>query len=402
VHHNGDEEQVDAYVNMAQKVVAEQIAIFDGPAKFDYGEYTFIADYLPYVFGDGMEHRNSTILTSKRSLKGENALKNLYTLSHEFFHSWNVERLRPDDLEPFNFTDANVSEALWFAEGFTSYYDDLIIRRADLIDDKKYAADWAGTLNYVLNSPGNSFYNPREMSMQAPFVDAATSVDAQNKPNTFISYYSWGSVLGLGLDLSLRTHFEQVTLDDYMRLLWNKYGKSEDPYTIDDLRLTLAELTDSTAFANNFFERYIDQGEHPDLKSLLAKAGFSLQKANPGRAVLQFGSQKIDYKDGVARITENTLIESPLYKAGLDRGDTIHMLGGESVRNAKDVQQILARYQPGDEISITFTSLGDTKERSIKLSEDPALELVPFELTDQEFTDEMKEFREQWLGSKAE
>ncbi|MBN2732576.1 MAG: M61 family metallopeptidase, partial [Balneolaceae bacterium] len=187
LHHNGTEQQLDDYTTMAKKVVAEQIAVYGEPPAFDYGTYTFIADYLPYVYGDGMEHRNSTILTSTRSLE-EDALRNLYTLSHEFFHAWNVERIRPESLEPFDFTEANVSGALWFAEGFTSYYDDLIIRRTGLIDDKEYASGWSGTLNSVLNSPGSRYYSPVEMSRQAPFVDAARSIDQQNKSNTFISY----------------------------------------------------------------------------------------------------------------------------------------------------------------------------------------------------------------------
>src|SRR5699024_12538203 len=213
-HHNGTQQQLNKFTEMAKKVVAEQIAIYKEPADYDYGTYTFIADYLPYASGDGMEHRNSTILTSSRPLEGDGLIRNISTLSHEFFHSWNVEPIRPRSLEPFDFMKANMSGALWFAEGFTSYYDDLTIRRSGLTSNKEYAADWAGTLNYVLNSPGNRYYNPIEMSRQAPFVDAATSVDAQNKSNTFISYYSWGSTIALGLDLKIRTTFDDITLDD--------------------------------------------------------------------------------------------------------------------------------------------------------------------------------------------
>src|SRR5699024_3277376 len=155
------------------------IAIYKEPADYDYGSYTFIADYLPQANGAGMEHPNSTILTTPRRLARDGWTRNISTLSQDFLPRWNVERVRPKSLEPFDFMEANMSDALWFAEGFTSYYDDLTIRRAGLTSNKEYAADWAGTLNYVLNSPGNSYYNPIEMSRQAPFVDAATSVDAQ-------------------------------------------------------------------------------------------------------------------------------------------------------------------------------------------------------------------------------
>lgn len=401
VHHNGTQQQVDKYTEMAQKVVAEQIAVYGSPADFDFGTYTFIADYLPYVYGDGMEHRNSTILTSQRSLEGEGAMQNLYTLSHEFFHSWNVERIRPRSLEPFNFMAANISGALWFAEGFTSYYDDLTIRRAGLISDQKYATDWAGTLNYVLNSPGNHYYNPIEMSRQAPFVDAATSVDAQNKSNTFISYYSWGAVLGLSLDLTLRSTFEDVTLDDFMRRMWEKFGVSEEPYQITDLRETLAEVTDSTEFAEEFFGRHIYNGQHVDLKPLFANAGFLLQLADSTQPVLSFGTAKIDYQQGQATVAQQTQIGSPLYKAGLTKGDIVLSLGGEEITNAQVLNKLLAKHKAGDRLPITYRSLNTEKSDSIQLTKNPALEVIPYEKTDQKLTEEMKQFRQSWLGSKA-
>lgn len=103
-----------------------------------------------------MEHRNSTILTSTRPLAGDGALRNLGTLSHEFFHTWNVERLRPRSLEPFDFERANMSRELWFAEGFTSYYDRLTIRRAGLFSDDDYAATLSGAIDAVVNSPAGA------------------------------------------------------------------------------------------------------------------------------------------------------------------------------------------------------------------------------------------------------
>lgn len=402
LHHNGSEEELQNYADMAQKVVAEQVAIYGTPPDFDYDTYTFIADYLPYVYGDGMEHRNSTILTSQTPLEEGGAMQNIYTLSHEFFHTWNVERMRPASLEPFDFMKANVSDALWFAEGFTSYYDDLTIRRAGLVSNEKYAEDWAGTLNYVLNSPGNRYYSPVEMSMQAPFVDAATSVDAQNKSNTFISYYSWGAVIGLGLDLSLRTNFADVTLDDYMQAVWDKYGKTETAYSISNLESTLAEVTDSTEFAESFFDNHIYNGQQVDLKPLLARAGFVLQKANPDQAVISFGSSKIDFEGGTATVASNTQVGSPLYEVGLNKGDVIESLGGVSISNGRDLQRLLVAHQPKDELSITYRSLGESYESVIVLAENPELEVKPFEQLEKAVTDKIKSFRDDWLGSKAQ
>lgn len=401
LHHDGTEQEFDDYAEMAQKVVDEQIAIFGEAPDFDYGEYTFITDYLPYVYGDGMEHRNSTILTSTRSLE-EGALQNLFTLSHEFFHVWNVERIRPQTLEPFNFQKANVSGELWFAEGFTSYYDDLTIRRAGITDNKKYAEDWAGTLNSVLNSPGNKFYSPVEMSMQAPFVDAATSVDPQNKANTFISYYSWGAVIGLTLDLMLRSEFDDISLDDYMRAMWDKYGKDEVPYTRENLETVLADVTGDQEFAASFFDRYIESGNHADLEELFAETGFLLRRENPDEAVISFGSGKIDFEESRPTITENTIVGSPLYEAGIDRGDALLALNGTELTNARDLNRILTSHEPGEEVEVVFESHGEEYTEMLTLAGNPTLELIPYEAADRDVTENMKEFRSKWLGSKAE
>ncbi|HEX7087113.1 MAG TPA: hypothetical protein VF198_12160, partial [Vicinamibacterales bacterium] len=116
VHHAGTDAELDAYAAMARRVVAEQMAVFGELPDYDHGTYTFIADYLPYVSGDGMEHRNSTVLTSTRSL-ADGAMANLGTLSHEFFHCWNMERIRSAAIEPFDFERANMSGELWLGEG---------------------------------------------------------------------------------------------------------------------------------------------------------------------------------------------------------------------------------------------------------------------------------------------
>ncbi|MDZ7772573.1 MAG: peptidase M61 [Balneolaceae bacterium] len=401
VHHNGTSEEVARYADMARKVVDEQIAVFGEPAPFDYGSYTFIADYLPYVYGDGMEHRNSTVLTSGRALAGDGALGNLGTLSHEFFHSWNVERIRPASLEPFDFMEANVTGTLWFAEGFTSYYDDLTIRRAGLYDDARYARGIGNLLSGVINAPGRRYYTPVQMSMQAPFVDAATSVDAQNKDNTFVSYYSWGAAIGLGLDLSLRSQFEDLTLDDYMREVWRRYGVTEQPYQIADLRETLAEVTGDSAFAADYFHRYIYGRGVPDYERLLAKAGFLLIRSNPGAAVLQFGGNKIDFEAGEAVISDNTLVGSPLYEAGLDEGDRLLSLGGRAISDAQVLNRLLASRAPGDTLQVRWTSLGEEYSGELVLAEDPSLEVVPYEDAGRELTEAMRAFRSSWLGSRA-
>ncbi|MCL4866762.1 MAG: hypothetical protein KJZ47_12780, partial [Gemmatimonadales bacterium] len=171
IHHAGTRAEVDGYVEMIKKVVREQAALFGELPQFDGGVYTFLACYLPHTSGDGMEHRNSTVLSSSGSL-AQAAQGLLGTVSHEFVHAWNVERIRPRSLEPFDFERENMSAELWLAEGFTSHIGPLAIRRAGITDDRSYARSLSGTVNAVLNAPGRKYFSAAEMSMQAPFVDA--------------------------------------------------------------------------------------------------------------------------------------------------------------------------------------------------------------------------------------
>jgi predicted metalloprotease with PDZ domain len=396
LHHGGTAAEFDAYAAMAKEVVKEQEAVYGELAPLDYDTYTFIADYLPWVFGDGMEHRNSTILTSTAPL-ATNALGNLGTLSHEFFHSWNVERIRPRSLEPFRYDQANMSGELWFAEGFTSYYDDLTIRRAGYTTDEQYLTGLSGLVNSVINGNGRRFFSPVEMSMQAPFVDAGVSNDPTNRLNTFISYYTWGAVLGLSLDLSIRAGYPGKSLDDFMRAMWVRHGRTERPYTLADLRNVLGGVTDR-AFADDFFDRYIEGREVPDLRTLLVHAGAWLHRSSSDQATL--GQAFIQFQDGVATLRSGTLIGSPWYEAGLDNGDVLITLDGSPVGSQEDLTRITERHRPGDTVDIAFEQRGERKTGRITFAEDERVAIVPFEGVGMPLTDAVRAFRAAWLTSK--
>ena len=395
IHHDGTEQDVDAYEEMVRKVVDEEIAVFGETPDFDGGTYTFIADYLPWVSGDGMEHRNSTILSSTASL-GNSARRLLRTVSHEFFHAWNVERIRPRTLEPFDFERANMSGELWFAEGFTSYYTPLFIRRAGITTVSDYARSISGGLNFVINAPGRRFFSPVEMSMQAPFVDAATAVDPNNRRNTFISYYTWGSVIAANLDLTLRSRFSS-TLDGYMRTVWERFGKTEVPYTVNDLENVLTEFTGDEEFATDFFARFVRGREVPDYKALLAHAGLLLRHVDSTRAWI--GTMDLQYRNGGAQLASSPPLGSPLYEAGLSRRDRIVSVGGVALTEAAVLQNILAGHQPGQTLEILFEQRGTTKTAQMTFEANPQLEVVTYEVAGFEVTEEMRNFRTQWLGA---
>ncbi|WP_313791195.1 M61 family metallopeptidase [Lacinutrix neustonica] len=317
LHHDGSEKMLDTYFEKVKKIVLAEEAVYGELPTFDYGKYTFLACYLNHVSGDGMEHRNSTILTDKEGLSEGGMEGNIGTVSHEFFHAWNVERIRPAALEPFDFEDANMSGALWFAEGFTSYYTNLILCRAGLITPEAYVSGLNGTFNYVWNSPARQFFNPIEMSFQAPFVDAASSIDPVNRDNTFISYYSYGSVLGLALDLSLRQ--KGLDLDTYMKQVWATYGKTEIPYTIKDLNAVLNAYA-GTDFGDGFFNTYIYKSEMPDYKTLFETVGLTIEQDSKKKYIGASFNNNL--------VSRNTKIGTPAYQAGLEKGDEIISVNG--------------------------------------------------------------------------
>ncbi|MEG9327707.1 PDZ domain-containing protein [Salinimicrobium catena] len=388
LHHQGTEAELDEYFEKVKKIVAEQKAVFGELPEFDFGEYTFLACYMPNVSGDGMEHRNSTILTSTRSLAESGMDRNIGTVAHEFFHAWNVERLRPLSLEPFDFTEANMSGALWFAEGFTSYYTPLTLVRGDIISPEEYAKGLNGTFNYVWNSPGTRYFNPVEMSYQAPFVDAATSVDPVNRENTFISYYSYGSMLGLALDLKLR--MEGLNLDDYMKLLWETYGEPEKPYTLEDLESSLAQYAGKD-LARTFFENYIYDSKMPNYEELFRSVGLKLER---GSEKAFFGPSVLEDTEGIY-ISGNPAQNSPAYKAGLDKGDRILKVNGKELKTEKEWNEILNNSKAGVTLKLEILRFGTTKKIDVELEKDPTYSIS----LDEQASKAAKKARNKWLGN---
>lgn len=388
LHHEGTEAELDEYFEQVKKIVKQEQAVYGELPNYDYGRYTFIVCYMPNVDGDGMEHRNSTIVTSTRSLANGGMKRNLGTVAHEYFHCWNVERIRPDGLEPFDFSRTNMSSALWFAEGFTSYYDGLIRCRANITTPEEYIQGLTGTFNYVWNSPAHQFFNPIEMSYQAPFVDAATSVDPVNRENTFISYYSYGSVLGLALDLSLRE--KDLNLDDFMKKMWTKYGKTEVAYDVEDIEITLQEYA-GKEFADNFFHNYIYGSKMPDYASLFEDFGIKLTQKEDS----YFGAS-VRPTDGGLQIYRNTTMGSPAYEAGLDEGDLITSIDGAPVSTSEDFQKMIDEKKVGAQLKVEFKRYNENKETTVSLQKSPTYYIS----LDENASKEAVKKREKWLASK--
>lgn len=379
----------DTYWDKVKAIVHQEKAVFGELPAFDYGEYTFIACYAPHISGDGMEHRNSTILTNKRSLAAGGMDRNIGTVSHEFFHAWNVERIRPYDLEPFDFKAANMSEGLWFAEGFTSYYTDLILARAQVTTREKYVERINSTFNYVWNSPALAYYNPIEMSYKAPFVDAAKTVDPVNWNNTFISYYSYGSVLGLALDLSLRE--QGLNLDDYFKSIWRQFGKNEVSYTVQDLEEVLGDYA-GDALAKAFFSKYIYNSQMPDYMRLLDTVGLTLTR-DTTKPYVGLGVE--DNEKGL-KISRATSKGTPAYKAGLTENDLVTALNGELITTAANFKTVVDALKVGDSIEISFERFGKIETTNVVVESDPTYTIAIKE----NLSGKEKKAQNAWLGKK--
>lgn len=392
----GEDSVFTTFSTKVQKIVQQAQSVFGEIPRYDYGAYTFLASINPYVHGDGMEHRNSTMITIPVDFKGEDYLLGVF--AHEFFHCWNVERIRPKTLEPFNFEKSNMSNELWFAEGFTQYYGGLLVLRSGIGKDTDYVAGTvAGLINTRLNTPGARNYSPVEASRMAVFVDAGVAVDKTNYPNIFTSYYPYGGSIALALDLELRGRY-QKTLDDLMQAAWKKFGKTEVPYTLSGLQDLLAGLTGDKKFAEDYFSRFINGYETTDYAALLAPAGFVLQKTAPGKAWI--GSPGYTEKDGLV-ITTNTLRETPLYEAGLDIDDKIVSFDNQPVTLMTDFTRLLEGHHPGDRISVRYTHHGIEKNTTVVAQENPTLSVVTFEKAGLPVTPAITQFRRSWLGAKG-
>jgi len=405
--HDGTEAEADAFAKDVERIVRETIPVFGELPEFETNTYTFLSTYLPWASGDGMEHRNSTSLTSSGALRNPQQRAGILgTVAHEFFHAWNMERLRSAGVEPFDFEEADMSDDLWLGEGFTNYFDGLIQHRAGLTSIDTFAGELAGVINTVLLSPGRMFRSAVDMSRLAPFVDAAVSIDRTAWPNLFISYYTYGQAIGLGLDLSLRDRSNgKITGDAFMNALWAQFGrpgqkdpgKVSTPYSIDGLKESLAKVSGDRAFANDFFAKYIEGREAVDYARLLSRAGFVMRKRNAGRA---FAGQ-VNLQGGGSGLRVAGLVpwESALYKAGVAQDDQLLMLGTTAL-GATSWDDAIATHKPGEAVALRYVRRsGETVNGTITFDEDPRVEVVPIEKTGATLTPEQQHFRSSWLNS---
>ena len=287
VHHTGTANEVKAVVGDVAKIVQQQGAIYGEFPSFETGAYTFLVDYLPRASYDAMEHRNSTVITAPGSIT-TSRIDLLDAVAHEFFHAWNVERIRPRSLEPFDLDRANASAELWLAEGFTQYYGPLVLQRAGIVDLRYTAGVFTSLLDTIGAARGRLTRSAEEISRMAVVTDSGGADRSSGIGD--VSYYHLGAAIALALDLSIRQRSNgQSSLDDFMEEMWSRYGKPggarqgyvDRPYTMADVEATLAVITDER-FARDFFDRYVEGRELADYRQLLTPAGFLVRRVQGG------------------------------------------------------------------------------------------------------------------------
>ncbi len=264
----------------ARRICETAIAFWHGRKKTFFKRYVFLLNAVDDGYG-GLEHRASTaLIAARRDLpqQGRRELADGYVtllglISHEYFHTWNVKRLRPAEFTRYDYTQENYTELLWFFEGFTSYYDDLLLVRAGLIDEPRYLKLVAKTLTGVLGMPGRHVQSVAEASFDA-WVKYYR-ID-ENTPNSTISYYTKGALVALALDLTLR-HEGRGTLDEVMRLLWER--SSGGPIREADIAAALAQVGGRSY--EKELRAWVHGTDDPPWRLLLARAAVDWSQQAP-------------------------------------------------------------------------------------------------------------------------
>jgi len=362
---HGDNWKQAEVETMLRKICAYELELMGG-APFDH--YLFILHIGKGAagVGGGMEHENSTAInvSSGQTLSG--------VAAHEFFHLWNVKRIRPASLEPIDYTREQYTRALWFAEGVTSTYGSYTLVRSGIWSKQEFYADLARQINELESRPANRWQSAEQSSLDT-WLD---KYDYYNGPEFSVSYYTKGQVLGVLLDILIRDRTDDAhSLDDVLRRMNEEFARQRKTYRDSlDVRLTAEEIAGGSF--EDFFRKYVANAEPFPYQSVLGKAGLLLQQQEIVRAALGFSAERDATGKSVVRSIE---AGSPAERAGLEAGDELSQFNGENVprrteywlRNKKPGDMLLLRVlRNGQAVEIAF-ALGRKSESILAIAEDP-------------------------------
>jgi predicted metalloprotease with PDZ domain len=367
-----------------KKVCEAQIRLFEpGTRRAPMRRYVFMTLAVGDGYG-GLEHRASTALICSRAdlpVQGKKEMTDGYRTylglcSHEYFHTWNVKRIKPATFAPYDLQSEGYTSLLWLFEGFTSYYDDLMLVRAGLISEADYFKLLAKTANGVLRGSGRTRQSVAESSFDAWVKYYRQD---ENAPNAIVSYYTKGSLVGLGLDLTIRAATNgKKSLDDVMRALWERYGR--DFYSDGESGGRGLEEGDALAIfeevsgvsLKRFFDRHIHGTDDVALDKLFAPFGVTVaDKRNGGKPSL--GARTV--KEGNECKLANVYEGGAAHRAGLSALDVLVAIDGLRV-DASNLDALMSRYGVGDTVTVHAFRRDELMVFSVKLMADEAAQLT--------------------------
>lgn len=341
----------------ASKVVGEH------PCK----DYTFIVHNINNG-GGGLEHLNSTSLqVSRTAYKNEARYTGFLSLvAHEYFHLWNVKRIRPKALGPFDYENENYTHLLWVAEGFTTFYQNYILRRAGFYTPEQYLNVFANGIATIENTPGQRVQSLAESSWDAWIKYYRPN---ENSKNSVISYYDKGAIVGGLLNLAIIESTKgQKNLDDVMRYLWDEYYKKQKRgFTDEEMQSAIEKIAGKSM--NDFFQKYIWGTEPIDYSTFFSPVGCQ---------VIEYPQSKDAYLGAEVKVAEGVLSistiyrDSPAYEQGLNVNDELVALDGTKIpQNIEAFNRLLASKTSNEQVTFTVVRDGLVKNISIKLGLNP-------------------------------
>lgn len=351
-----------------ERVCTWQIRFFGEPAPMQ--RYLFLVTAVGDGYG-GLEHRASTALLCSRNdlpYAGMTGMSEGYRsflglCSHEYFHTWNVKRIKPAAFTPYDLNTENYTRLLWAFEGITSYYDDLALLRSGVIELNDWLELTAKTISNVQRTPGRLRQSLAESSFDAWSKFYRPD---ENTPNAVVNYYAKGALLALALDLSLRSQTRgRVSLDDVMRSLWQRNGLTGIGVKDDDIRLLAEEL--SGLNLKPFFAHYVQGTDELPLKQLLAGADIKLTweaAKTPALGIKTTG-------DGNEVKLATVLDDSAAQAAGLSSGDILLAIDGLRT-TPENLDKHLSRYKAGDTIQVHAFRRDELMQFAVRLDPAPA------------------------------
>ena len=341
------------------KIIEVEAEMFGG---LPYEQYLFLLHLSGSGYG-GLEHKDCCTLNYPRFgfRDREKYERFLQLVAHEFFHLWNVKRIRPHALETFNYERESYTTSLWFCEGTTSYYDVLIPLRAGIYDRKTCLKNLSKDLNRYLNTIGRTVQPLGESSYDAWIKLYRRS---EYSDNNQISYYLKGQFVTLLIDLLIRAkHQNKRSLDDVMRLMWERFGKSERGFSEAQLRDTIAEVADENL--DYFFTRYVETTDELPFDDYLNPFGLYLKTvAESDAPYLGIKVQSENNREVITFVAAR----SPAALAGIDAKDQLLAIDGIKV-DAQSLSERLKDYQAKDTIQVSVFHQDELKTLNVTLAQ---------------------------------